>query len=75
MIGRAKRVLLRHYLEQGMTKAAIARHMGVSPDTIYRWIATRQLGRDLTSSFLIQSGSEIASFMAQFWGRPSGGDH
>ena len=47
MIGRDKRVLLRHYLEQGMTKAAIARHVGVSRDTIYRWIATGQLDRDL----------------------------
>ena len=37
MIGRGKRVLLRHYLEQGMTKAAIARQVGVSRDTIYRW--------------------------------------
>ena len=47
MIRREKRVLLRHYLEQGMTKAAIARHVGVSRDTIYRWIATGQLDRDL----------------------------
>ena len=28
MIGREKRVLLRHYLELGMSKAAIARHLG-----------------------------------------------
>ena len=27
MIGREKRVLLRHYLEQGMNKAAIARDL------------------------------------------------
>ena len=31
MIGREKRVLLRHYLEQGMNKAAIARDLGISP--------------------------------------------
>ena len=31
MIGREKRVLLRHYLEQRMTKAAIARHVGGEP--------------------------------------------
>ena len=31
MIGREKRVLLRHYLEQGMNKAVIARDLGVSP--------------------------------------------
>ncbi len=47
MIGREKRVLLRHYLEQGVPKAAIARHVGVSRETIYRWIATGQLDRDL----------------------------
>lgn len=47
MIGREKRVLPRHYLEQGMSKAAIARHVGVSRETIYRWIATGQLDRDL----------------------------
>ena len=29
MIGREKRVLLRHYLEQGMNKAVIARDLGV----------------------------------------------
>ena len=47
MIGREKRVLLRHYLEQGVPKAAIARHVGVSRETIYRWIATGQLDREL----------------------------
>ena len=47
MIGREKRVLLRHYLEQGVPKAAIARDVGVSRETIYRWIATGQLDRDL----------------------------
>ena len=35
MIGREKRVLLRHYLE-GVPKAVIARHVGVSRETIYR---------------------------------------
>ena len=30
MFGSDKRVLLRHYLEQGMSKAAIARQLGVS---------------------------------------------
>ena len=31
MIGREKRVLLRHYLEQGMNKAVIARDLVRSP--------------------------------------------
>ena len=44
MIGREKRVLLRHYLEQGMNKAVIARDLGVSRRTVYHWIETGQLG-------------------------------
>ena len=43
MIGREKRVLLRHYLEQGMNKAVIARDLGVSRRTVYHWIETGQL--------------------------------
>ena len=43
MIGREKRVLLRHYLEQGMNKAGIARDLGVSRRTVYHWIETGQL--------------------------------
>ncbi|MFQ5946746.1 MAG: IS21 family transposase [Anaerolineae bacterium] len=47
MIGREKRVLLRHYLEQGMSKTAIARELGISRRTVYQWIDTGQLDRDL----------------------------
>ena len=47
MIGREKRVLLRHYLEQGMNKAVIARDLGVSRCTVYHWIETGQLDREL----------------------------
>ncbi|MDE2772118.1 MAG: helix-turn-helix domain-containing protein [Gemmatimonadota bacterium] len=36
MIGRETRVLLRHYLEQGLSKAAVARHCEVSERTVYR---------------------------------------
>ncbi len=36
MIGRETRVLLRHYLEQGLSKAAVARRCGVSERTVYR---------------------------------------
>ena len=45
MIGREKRVLLRHYLEQGLSKAAIARELGISRRTVYHWIKTGQLDR------------------------------
>ena len=46
MIGWERRVLLRHYLEQGMTKAALAKQLGVSRRTVYYWIETDQLDRD-----------------------------
>jgi len=47
MIGRETRVLLRHYLEQGRSKEALARELGISRRTIYNWIQTGQLDRDL----------------------------
>jgi predicted DNA-binding transcriptional regulator AlpA len=47
MHGREQRVLLRHYLEQGLTKTAIAEMVGVDRTTIYRWIRNGQLDRDL----------------------------
>lgn len=47
MIGREKRMLLRHYLEEGLSKSAIARKLEISRDTIHRLIRTRQLDRDL----------------------------
>lgn len=47
MIGREERVLLRHYLEQGTSKAAIARTLGISRRTVHHWIETGQLDREL----------------------------
>ena len=47
MIGRETRMLLRHYLEQGASKSALARQLGVSRDTIHRWIRDGELDRDL----------------------------
>lgn len=47
MYGREQRVLLRHYLEQGLTKAELARTLGVSRRTVYHWIETGQLEREL----------------------------
>jgi hypothetical protein len=41
MIGREKRMLLRHYLEQGVSKSALARQLGISRDTIHRWVRAR----------------------------------
>ena len=47
MFGRETRMLLRHFLEQGKSKSALARELGVSRDTIHRWIRTGDLDRDL----------------------------
>jgi len=40
-------MLLRHYLEQGTSKSALARQLGISRDTIHRWIRVGDLDRDL----------------------------
>ena len=45
--GREKRVLLREYLSQGLTKTELARKLGVSRATIYHWIRSGQLDREL----------------------------
>jgi transposase len=47
MHGREQRVLLRHYLERGLTKAEVARELGISRRTVYHWITTGQLDREL----------------------------
>jgi transposase len=47
MFGRETRMLLRHYLEQGTSKSALARTLGVHRDTIHRWIRAGALDRDL----------------------------
>jgi transposase len=40
-------VLLKHLLDEGLSKTAIAQRLGVSRRVIYHWIATAQLTRDL----------------------------
>ena len=50
MIGRETRMLLRHYLEQGASKSALARQLGVSRDTVHRWIRDGELDRDLDAT-------------------------
>src|SRR5687768_12427390 len=50
MFGRETRMLLRHYLEQGSTKSELARQLGVSRDTIHRWIRDGDLDRDLDAA-------------------------
>ena len=40
-------VLLRHYLDSGLAKTAIADQLGISRRLVYHLIATGQLDRDL----------------------------
>jgi transposase len=40
-------VLLQHLLDEGLSKTAIARRLGVSRRVIYHWLATGQLTRDV----------------------------
>jgi transposase-like protein len=40
-------MLLKHYLEQGTSKSALARRLGISRETIHRWIRAGELDRDL----------------------------
>jgi transposase len=40
-------MLLRHYLAEGLSKADIARRLGINVRTIRRWIAAGELDRDL----------------------------
>lgn len=50
MYGWEPRVLLRHYLEQGLSKTAIAERLGISRRTLHYWLATGQLDRPLDAS-------------------------
>ena len=43
---RDKRVLLRRYLEEGLSKAAISRKVGVGLRTVYRWIESGEASRE-----------------------------
>jgi transposase len=49
MFGRERRVLLQDYLDQGLSKTAIAERLRISRRTVYHWLATGQLKRDLTA--------------------------
>ena len=49
MHGWETRMLLKYYLERGVSKAAVARRFGVSRRTIHEWVETGPLDRDLSS--------------------------
>ena len=42
-------MLLKYYLERGVSKAELSRRFGVSRRTIHEWVETGQLDRDLSS--------------------------
>ena len=47
MIGLNTRMLLRHFLNEGLSQAAAAERLGISQRTIHRWIRAGFLDRDL----------------------------
>ena len=48
MHGWETRMLLKHYLDRGVSKAELSRRFGVSRWTIHEWVVTGQLDRDLS---------------------------
>jgi len=50
MHGWEQRVLVKHYLEQGLSKSAIAERVGVSRRTLYYWLESGQLDRPIDRS-------------------------
>ena len=49
MYGCEIRMLLKHYLDQRVSKAELSRRFGVSRRTIHYWIETGQLDRELSA--------------------------
>ena len=54
-------VLLKHLLEQGLTKTAIATRLGVSRRLVYYLIATGQLERNLSSPVIRRSRAPVVT--------------
>lgn len=50
MYGWESLVLVKHLLDQGLSKMAIARQLGVSRRTVYHWLTTGQLESDLAAA-------------------------
>ena len=49
MYDRETKMLLKHYLEQGVSKAGLARRFQLSRRTIHYWIESGQLDRELAA--------------------------
>jgi hypothetical protein len=58
VIGPERWMLLRHYLDTGMSKRAIARKLKISPDTLCRWIREGDLDRDANATPAILTARE-----------------
>jgi len=61
-------VLLKHLLDQGLKKTAIAERLGVSRRLIYHLIATGQLERDLAAPLPHRTRSSAVSKLAPYHG-------
>ena len=46
MYGWETRMLLKHYLDRGVSQSELARRFGISRTTIYHWVKAGQLDRD-----------------------------
>ena len=71
MHGWETRMLLKHYLERGVSKAELSRLFGVSRRTIHSWIEAGDLDRDLAAGetrAVLTEGLESA--FARFGGVP-----
>ena len=68
MFGWERLVLLRHLLDEGLTKTAIAAHLGVSRRVLYDWIASGQLDRDLTGGMPARTRRTPPAKLAPFHG-------
>ena len=49
MYGWEIRMLLKHYLDEGVSKTELSRRFGVNRRTIHNWVITGQLDRDLSA--------------------------
>jgi transposase len=59
-------VLLKHYLESGLSKTAIARQLGVSRRAIYHWIRTGQLERELSGTASVRQRASRGTKLARY---------
>ena len=59
-------MLLRHYLERGVSKTELSRRFGVSSRTIHEWIETGQLDRDLARGGLESYRGSIEARLEEF---------